>query len=428
MKTVEELVDSLYQAAKADKDRRFYSLHDKICRKDVLNEAWKRVKGNHGVAGVDKQTIEDIVKGGEEQFLWELQHELESKTYWIECVRRVFIPKSNGGMRALGIPTVKDRVVQQAVRLIIEPIFEADFQDFSYGYRSGRSAKQATLEVYKWLNFGLTNVVDVDIKGFFDHVNHQRLLSFVGERVADSYVLKLIKEWLRAGVVYLDSVSYPDLGTPQGGVISPLLANIYLDRLDRRWVELGMNDRSKDNAQIVRYADDIVVLTDKADAVHVMDVLRSILAELGLELSLDKSRVTTAEQGFDFLSFHFFRRFRAKHGKMVTVYHPSKKAVERFKDKVRVLTARRLAFSKDEERLVLELNRLIVGWSNYFNHSNVLGTYLRLQRFVEWRFAKFRCFRHKRRRLSFRFGLLDCYMFGLAKLAGRIPFFLEIMP
>jgi RNA-directed DNA polymerase len=428
LKSVEELQSSLYQVAKADKNRRFYSLHDKICRKDVLNEAWKRVKENHGVAGVDKQTIEDIVNGGEEQFLWELQRELLTKTYWIECVKRVFIPKSNGGMRALGIPTVKDRVVQQAVRLILEPIFEADFQDFSYGYRPGRSAKQATLEVYKWLNFGLTNVVDVDIKGFFDHVNHQRLLFFVGERVADGYVLKLIKEWLRAGVVYLDKVSYPDLGTPQGGVISPLLANIYLDRLDRRWVELGVDDRSKQNAQMVRYADDIVILTDKANAGHVLDVLRRLLCDLGLELSEDKSRVTTAEQGFDFLSFHFFRRFRAKYGKRVTVYHPSKKAVERFKGKVRILTARHLAFSKDEKRLVLELNRLIVGWSNYFNHSNVLGTYLRLQRFLEWRFAKFRCFRHKRRCLSFRFGLLDCYGFGLAKLAGRIPFFLEIMP
>jgi RNA-directed DNA polymerase len=428
LKSVEELVDSLYQAAKADKNRRFYSLHDKISRQDVLKEAWKRVKANQGAAGVDKQTIEDIVNSGEEQFLWELQRELESKTYWIECVKRVFIPKSNGGMRPLGIPTVKDRVVQQAVRLIIEPIFEADFQDFSYGYRSGRSAKHASLEVYKWLNFGLTDVVDVDIKGFFDNVNHQRLLSFVGERVADGYVLLLIKEWLRAGVVYLDSVSYPELGTPQGGVISPLLANIYLDRLDRRWIELGMNERSKENAQMVRYADDIIILTNMANAEHVMGVLRSILVELGLELSEDKSRVTTAEEGFDFLSFHFFRKFRIKHGKLVTVYYPSKKAVGRFKDKVRVLTAKRLAFSKDEERLVLELNRLIVGWSNYFNHSNALGTYLRLQRFLEWRFAKFCCFRHKQRRLSFRYGLLDCYGFGLAKLAGRIPFFLEIMP
>ena len=146
MKSVEELQSSLYQVAKADKNRRFYSLHDKMCRKDVLNEAWKRVKENHGVSGVDKQTIEDIEDGGEEQFLAELQHELFTKTYWVQCVKRVFIPKRSGGMRPLGIPTVKDRVVQQAVRLIIEPIFEADFQDFSYGYRPDRSAKQATVE------------------------------------------------------------------------------------------------------------------------------------------------------------------------------------------------------------------------------------------------------------------------------------------
>jgi group II intron reverse transcriptase/maturase len=384
---------------------------------DTIGEAWRKVKENKGVCGVDEQTIEDIVKGGEEQFLLELQHELQTKTYWIQCVKRVFIPKRNGGMRPLGIPTVKDRVVQQAVRLIIEPIFEADFQEFSYGYRPNRSAKQAVSEVYKWLNFGLTNVVDVDIKGFFDNVNHERLLSFVGERIADSYVLKLIKEWLRAGVVYLDSVSYPEVGTPQGGVISPLLANIYLDRLDRRWVELGMNDGCQVNAQMVRYADDIVVLTDKADAQRVMGVLRNLLGELGLELAEEKSRITTAEQGFDFLSFRFIRRFRAKKGKVVTVFFPSKNAVGRFKDKVRTLACKAVCGLKDEEKLVLELNRLIVGWSNYFNCSDAFETYKRLQRFLEWKFAQFMCFRHHWRRFSFRYGgLWECYRHGLAKL------------
>ena len=202
LKSVRELQSSLYQAAKADKNRKFYSLHDKLCRTDLLKEAWKRVEENYGAAGVDKQTIDDIKESGEEQFLAEIQRELSTETYKAQCVKRVFIPKRSGGMRPLGIPTVKDRVVQQAVRLIIEPIFEAGFQDFSYGYRLGRSAKQATVEIRKWLNYGLCNVVDVDIRGFFDHVNHEQLLSFVGDRVADGYVLKLIKEWLRAGVVH----------------------------------------------------------------------------------------------------------------------------------------------------------------------------------------------------------------------------------
>jgi RNA-directed DNA polymerase len=425
LKSVEELQGSLYQTAKADKNRRFYSLHDKICRIDVLKAAWERVKENHGASGVDKQTIEDIENIGVERFLLELQNELLTKTYRIQCVKRVFIPKHSGGMRPLGIPTVKDRVVQQVVRLIVEPIFEADFKEFSYGYRPKRSAKQAVAEIYKWLNFGLANVVDVDIKGFFDHVNHEKLLCFVGERVADGYVLKLVKEWLRVGVVYLDTVSYPDLGTPQGGVISPLLANIYLDRLDRHWVQLGMNDRCGANAQMVRYADDIVILTDK-DSKHVMDTLRNLLGDLGLEISEEKSQITSAERGFDFLSFHFVRRYRAKKGKMVTVFFPSKKAVGRFKEKVRALTAKDTVHLKDEKKLALELNRLIVGWSNYFNCSDAFETYKRLQRFIEWKFARFMCFRHHWRRFSFRYGgLWECYRYGLAKLglakyAGRI--------
>jgi group II intron reverse transcriptase/maturase len=210
MKSVAELQSSLYQAAKADKNRRFYSLHDKVYRIDTLREAWKMVKENRGVSGVDKQTIEDIEAIGVEQFLAELQYELQTEIYSVQCVKRVYIPKRSGGKRPLGIPTVKDRIVQQAVKLIIEPLFEADFAEFSYGYRPQKSAMQASNEVYKWLNFGLTNVVDVDIKGFFDHVNHGKLLSFVRERVADGYVLELVKEWLRAGVVYMGTIQYPD--------------------------------------------------------------------------------------------------------------------------------------------------------------------------------------------------------------------------
>jgi RNA-directed DNA polymerase len=421
VKSVRELQSGLYQAAKADKNRKFYSLHDKVCRTDLLKEAWKRVKENYGAAGVDKQTIDDIKESGEEQFLADIQRELSTETYRVQCVKRVFIPKRSGGMRPLGIPTVKDRVVQQAVRLIVEPIFEADFADFSYGYRPGRSAKQASAEIRKWLNYGLCNVVDVDIRGFFDHVNHERLLSFVEDRVADGYVLKLIKEWLRAGVVHLGSVEFPGEGTPQGGVISPLLANIYLDRLDRKWTELGMNDRYRENAQMVRYADDMVILTSKEDAGYIWYVLEYLLVELDLEVNKEKSRITKAAEGFDFLSFHFIRRYRAKVGKMVTLFFPSKDAVKRFKGKVGALTSRSVVHLKDEEKLALELNRLIFGWSNYFNHSNAAETYNHLQRFIEWKFAKFMCFRHQYTRLSYALGgFLECYKYGLAKLSGRI--------
>lgn len=422
MKSVEELQGSLYQAAKADKSRRFYSLKDKLCRMDLLKEALKRVMENHGVSGVDKQTIENLKEIGEEQFLTGLRYELVTETYRVQDVKRVFIPKRSGGTRPLGIPTVKDRIVQEAVKLVIEPIFEADFQEFSYGYRPARSAKQASCAVYKWLNFGLTNIVDVDIKGFFDHVNHERLLSFVGERIADGYVLKLIKEWLRAGVAFEDAVTYPDEGTPQGGVISPLLANIYLDMLDRRWVELGMNRRRAENAQMVRYADDIVVLTGGEDVKLIWDVLEWLLSELDLEISMEKSRITKAEDGFDFLSFHFVRR-RNWRGKVVTAFFPCKGAVARFKEKVRALTSKSVAGLKDEEKLVLQLNRLIFGWSNYFNHSNANKVYRGLQKFIEWRFRKFLCFKHQCNRWAVKYGGIAVGdMLGLAKLYGRISY------
>ena len=255
---LEELQSGLYQRAKEYRDAKFNTLHDKICRMDVLKEAWKNVSENNGAAGIDGETISRIETAGVEQFLTAIQEELRTGTYRAECVKRVFIPKSNGKMRPLGIPTVRDRVVQQAVRSIIEPIFEADFKDFSYAYRKNRSARDASLEIYKWLNYGLTNVIDVDIQGFFDHIDHELLMSFVKKRVTDGYVLSLIEQWLKAGVVYMNTTTTPVEGTPQGGVISPLLANIYLNELDHAWTDMGMDDGNGQNAHMVRYSDDLV--------------------------------------------------------------------------------------------------------------------------------------------------------------------------
>ena len=197
MKRLELFPNRLYQKAKEEPKRKFYSLHDKLCRLDILEEAWEKVSANHGTAGIDKQTVDDIRAYGADKFLIELQRELIDETYNISNVRRVFIQKENGKMRPLGIPTVKDRVVQQAVKSIIEPIFEADFQDFSYGYRPHRSAKHASEEIRKYLNFGLTNVIDIDIMGFFDHIDHEKMIFFVMRRIADSYILKLKRGWLK---------------------------------------------------------------------------------------------------------------------------------------------------------------------------------------------------------------------------------------
>jgi RNA-directed DNA polymerase len=422
MKPIEEIQDSLYRTAKENKERRFYSLKDKICRIDVLEEAWKRVRANKGVEGIDDETIEEIERKGISEFLSQLQQELKEETYVVQCVRRVYIPKPNGKVRPLGIPTVKDRIVQQAVRLIIEPIFEADFQDFSYGYRPHRSAKDASLAIYRWLNFGLTNVIDVDIEGFFEHINHEKLASFVMERITDGYVIKLIREWLRAGVVYMGETSYPEEGTPQGGVISPLLANIYLNKLDTAWTELKLNSRYKYNSQLVRYADDIIIFTDRNYARNIMGFLSEFLSSnLGLKLSQGKSRIVTADEGFDFLGFRFLRRFEFRMGKEVTRFFPSKSAVRKFRDKVRDLTRRTITHTKDESQLAKELNLLIIGWSNYFNHSNASETYGDLQHYVEWKFRQFMRFKHQIRRLAAKYDSFNQpFRFGLKRLAGRI--------
>jgi group II intron reverse transcriptase/maturase len=404
VKPVGELQDSLYRAAKADRRKVFYSLKDKICRTDVLYEAWGRVRKNGGAAGVDRETIQDIEHGGVGQFLSDIQRELLTETYWVEPVRRVFIPKPDGRQRPLGIPTVRDRVVQQAVRLIIEPIFEADFHEFSYGYRPNKSAQQATDEVYRFLNYGLTGVVDADIQGFFDHVNHTKLLSFVRERIADGFVIGLVRKWLKAGAVYLDnSVQYPEEGTPQGGVISPLLANIYLNRLDAQWTERKMDDRRGYDAHMVRYADDMVILTSQRNVQHAMAALSGLLAGLDLKLSEEKSRTVDAtKEGFDFLGFRFIRRLDEKRvgggggGRMVTRVFPSKKSTRKFREKARMILDTRASHLKDEGLAVRQLNFLLVGWGNYFNHSNASKAFRHLQRFIEWKLMKFISVRHKR--------------------------------
>jgi RNA-directed DNA polymerase len=257
---------------------------------------------------------------------------------------------------------------------------------------------------------------------FFDHIDHDKLISFVMERIADGYVIKLVREWLRAGVVHIGETTYPEEGTPQGGVISPLLANIYLNKLDTAWTELKLNSRYKYNSQLIRYADDIVIFTDRSYAGNIMGFLSEFLSSnLGLKLSQGKSRIVTAGEGFDFLGFHFLRRFEFRIGKEVTRFFPSKSAVRKFRDKVRELTRRTVTHTKDEFQLVKELNSLIIGWSNYFNHSNASETYGDLQHYVEWKFRQFMRFKHQIRRLAAKYDSFNQpFRFGLKRLAGRI--------
>jgi group II intron reverse transcriptase/maturase len=432
---LEELQSGLYQRAKENRDAKFNTLHDKIYHMDVLKEAWKIVSENNGTAGIDNQTISDIEAGGYEQFLKEIQGELKAGTYKAECVKRVFIPKPNGKMRPLGIPTVKDRIVQQAVKLIMEPIYEADFKDFSYAYRKNKSAKDASLEIYKWLNFGLTDVIDVDIEGFFDHLDHELLISFVKKRVTDGYVISLIKQWLKAGVVYMNTRTNPTEGTPQGGVISPLLANIYLNELDQAWTEMGMDDNAGQNAHMIRYSDDLVILTKsprhaffkgKEHARNIMNALKSILKKLKLNLSAEKSRVTTAEEGFDFLGFHFIRRQNKHREKEVTFFFPSKKSKSSFMKKASEITHRRHAHTKSEADVIKELNFLIRGWTNYFNHSHATRVYSGLWTFVCFRLTQFMRYRHKLNHLGIDYDKIRSY--GLLPLYGRIKHPYSVCP
>jgi group II intron reverse transcriptase/maturase len=249
---VRELQRKLWIAAKSSHNRRFHTLYDKIYRKDFLWEAWSRVRANGGAPGLDGKTIQAIEEHGVEQFLEEIQKDLKAGEYWPPPVRRQYIPKPDGKKRPLGIPTVRDRVVQTAVKLVIEPIFEAEFEECSYGFRPGRSAQGALDAIRKAGNVGYDWVVDADIEKYFDSIDHELLMDAVRQRISDRKMLKLIERWLKAGVMENGVVTEPERGTPQGGVVSPLLSNIYLGELDRRWRSLPETQ----GTILIRYADD----------------------------------------------------------------------------------------------------------------------------------------------------------------------------
>jgi RNA-directed DNA polymerase len=363
VRKVQALQSKLSHAAKQSLDRRFGALYDKIYREDVLWVAWNRVRANKGAPGIDGESIEYIEEViGVEAFLEEIRGELQGKRYRPQAVRRCWIDKpGKPERRPLGIPVVKDRVIQMATKLVIEPIFETNFLSCSYGFRPGRSTHMAIDAIHKAITFEWQNVViDADIVGFFDNIRQDILLNLLRRRISDPRVLKLIKGWLEAGV--MDGAEYikPDgLGTPQGAVISPLLSNIYLHSFDKMFQMSGIQ------GTLVRYCDDFVILL-RGNGKKVVEKVRQMLARLGLELHRDKTRVVHARQGFDFLGVHFRlgrTTGRAAKLKWYCAVWPSDRSVRRIKDRIREVIGRRYYMSLED--MIEELNPVIRGWNNY---------------------------------------------------------------
>jgi group II intron reverse transcriptase/maturase len=396
--TVRELQRTLYRAAKADPGRRFHALYDKVYRRDVLERAWGLVRANRGAAGIDRTTIQDVERYGVDRLLDELAADLKDGRWRPLPARRVFIPKpGREELRPLSIPPVCDRVVQAAVKIVIEAIFEAGFLPCSFGFRPKRSAHDALQVLVDESWRGQRWVAESDIADCFEAIPHDRLMAAIEERISDRHMLKLLRAMLHAGVMQDGAVKRSMAGTPQGGVISPVLCNVYLHRLDRQWQARGCGT-------LVRYADDLLVMCrSKREAEGALRVLTAILTDLGLSLKQAKTRIVHLRdggEGLDFLGFHHrYMRARDPRYRHVTFLArwPSREAMQHARDRVRELTAReRLPLPVEE--VVQDLNRFLRGWAGYFRYGNSARHIEKTRHYAVNRLAIYMANRHQRSR------------------------------
>jgi len=396
---IRTLQRKLYCKAKAEPAFRFYLLYDKICREDILHHAYALTRANAGAPGVDGMSFEQIETDGLEEWLSGLREELVSKIYRSAPVRRVTIPKPGGGERPLGIPTIRDRVVQTAAKLVLEPIFEADFEDSAYGYRPGRSAADAIKEVHRLVCRGYTNVVDADLSKYFDTIPHSDLLKSVARRIVDRHVLWLIKIWLKApteewgsaGKRRITGGKHSTRGTPQGGVASPMLANLYMNRFLKHWRLTGRGEAFC--AYVISYADDFVILS-RGKATEALAWTEGVMTKLGLKLNEAKTSLKDARnESFDFLGYAFGPHRYRKDGHWYLGASPSKKSVQRIKMKIGELL---VPGNKGAWPAVNDqLNRLLRGWSAYFSYGTRLQAYRAIDNHVYDRVRHFLVHRHK---------------------------------